>query len=112
MCWCGARAAFSTDMTAAIATTAAGIRLGVRRTPRGGRDEIGGWAVDAAGKTYLKARVAGAPEDGKANKALTALLAKHLGVAPSAVRILRGGTSRLKLVAIEGKRAALTERLA
>jgi uncharacterized protein YggU (UPF0235/DUF167 family) len=98
-------------MTAAIEPTATGIRLLVRLTPRGGRDEIGGWAVDAAGKPHLKARVAAAPEDGKANKALTALLAKHLGVANSAVRIVRGETSRLKLVAIEGNRAALTERL-
>ncbi len=54
----------------------------------------------------LKARVRAAPEDGKANAALCALLAKAFGVAPSRVRVIKGQTSRLKLVLLGGADAA------
>ena len=40
--------------------------------------------------------------DGRANDAVTALLAAHYGVAKSAVVILRGHSSRLKLVRVDG----------
>ena len=42
-----------------------------------------------------------APEDGKANAALEALLAKTLGIAKSKVRVARGATARLKSVEID-----------
>lgn len=42
------------------------------------------------------------PEDGKANAALAALVAKALGVAKSKVSVARGQTARLKTLAIEG----------
>lgn len=44
----------------------------------------------------LVARVRAKPEDGKANAAVTALLANALGIAPSKVELLRGVTSREK----------------
>ena len=74
----------------------------MRLTPSGGADKIDGRAIDAAGRTYLKARVRAAPEDGKANAALEALLAKALGVAKSKVKVARGATARLKTVEVEG----------
>ena len=74
----------------------------MRLTPSGGADRIDGCATDDAGRTYLKARVRAAPEDGKANAALEALLAKAFGVARGKVRIARGATARLKAVEIEG----------
>ncbi len=77
-------------------------RLIVRLTPSGGADRIDGCATDDAGRTYLKARVRAAPEDGKANAALEALLAKALGVAKSKVNVARGATARLKTVEVEG----------
>ena len=40
------------------------------------------------------------PEDGKANKAVIALLAKALGLPKSALSIERGDTSRLKQIRI------------
>ena len=76
--------------------------MAVRLTPSGGADRIDGCAKDAAGRIYLKARVRAAPEDGKANAALEALLAKALGVAKSQVKVARGATARLKSVAIDG----------
>ena len=48
----------------------------------------------------LKVRVTVVPEDGKANKAVIALLAKALGVSKSSVTIVRGETARDKLVQI------------
>lgn len=82
------------------------MRLAVRLTPRGGRDAIDGWAVGPDGRPYLKARVSAPPVEGEANAALTALLAKRLGVSKSAVRIANGETARLKQVEIEGVDAA------
>ena len=74
----------------------------MRLTPSGGADRIDGCATDDAGRTYLKARVRAAPEDGKANAALEALLAKAFGVAKSKVSVARGATARLKAVEIDG----------
>jgi len=78
------------------------MRLPVRVTPKGGRDAADGWALDPAGRPYLKVRVSAAPADGQANAALTAFLAKALGRPKSAVRIISGETARLKIVEIEG----------
>ena len=74
----------------------------MRLTPSGGADRIDGCASDDAGRSYLKARVRAAPEDGKANAALEAMLAKAFGVAKSKVKVARGTTARLKSVEIEG----------
>jgi uncharacterized protein YggU (UPF0235/DUF167 family) len=78
------------------------MRLAVRLTPRGGRDAIDGWASGPDGRPFLKARVAAPPVEGEANAALTALLAKSLGVSKSCVRIAAGQTGRLKSVELEG----------
>jgi uncharacterized protein YggU (UPF0235/DUF167 family) len=40
-------------------------------------------------------------EDGKANAMVQKLLAKHFGVPKSAVRIVRGTTSRMKVVEVD-----------
>ena len=76
--------------------------LAVRLTPRGGRDGADGWALDADGRPYLKARVASAPVEGEANAALILLLSKSLGVPRSAVSLARGGQSRLKRIEVAG----------
>jgi hypothetical protein len=83
-------------------------RFAVRLTPKGGRDGLDGWAEGPDGKRYLKARVAAAPEDGKANEALLRLLAKTLGIAKSKVRIVSGAASRVKMIEIEGSPALHT----
>jgi uncharacterized protein (TIGR00251 family) len=79
------------------------VRLTVRLTPNGGRDEIEGVEVDAAGVRHLKARVRAVPEDGKANKALMALVAKRFGVPKSAVGFISGETARKKILRIDGE---------
>jgi len=87
------------------------VRFRLRLTPKGGRDALEGWAADASGKMYLKARVSAPPEDGKANASLTALLARELDVAKSAIRIVSGETSRLKRIEIAGNTEALAQKL-
>jgi hypothetical protein len=82
------------------------MRLAVRVTPRGGRDSADGWTHDEAGRPVLKLRVSAAATDGQANAAVTAFLAKALGVPKSAVRILRGESARVKQLEIDGTDAA------
>ncbi|MBN2585095.1 DUF167 domain-containing protein [Patescibacteria group bacterium] len=53
--------------------------------------------VEATPEGY-RIRVTVAPEDGKANEAVIKLLAKHLGVAKSKLRVVKGATSRDKLI--------------
>lgn len=76
--------------------------LAVRLTPRGGRDAVEGWTVDADGRPYLKIRVASPPVDGAANAALIAFLAKTLRIPRSSVRLASGETARLKRLELEG----------
>lgn len=70
-------------------------RLAVRVTP-GARSE----AVDLVdGKLVVKVRAK--PEAGKANAAVVALVASALAIAPSRLRVVRGDTSREKLLRID-----------
>ena len=52
---------------------------------------------DATGTLKLKLWVTVPPEDGKANKAVLALLAKALCLPKSAVTLVRGESSRTKV---------------
>jgi hypothetical protein len=58
--------------------------------------------VDDAGRAILRLRVAAAAADGAANAAVTALVAKALGVSKSAVRLAGGQTARVKRLEIAG----------
>src|SRR5262245_3275461 len=93
------------------ATTADGVVLTVRLTPRGGRDAIDGIETSADGKVVLKARVRAAPSEGEANDALRRLIAKVVGVPPRAVNLISGHSARLKRLKIEGPPIALAEAL-
>lgn len=90
---------------------AGGVVVAVRLTPRAPRDRIAGTEILADGRTVLKARVRAVAEKGKA-KALEALLAEALGVAPSAVSVVAGRTSRLKIVAVTGETDRVLRRRA
>ncbi len=75
--------------------------FGVKVAPRASRDEVVG--VEAG---ELKVRLAAPPVEGAANAALVSLLAHRLGLAKSQVTLLRGETSRHKIVAVVGRGAA------
>jgi uncharacterized protein (TIGR00251 family) len=84
-----------------------GISVSVRVTPRGGRDDIDGIETLANGRSVVKVRVRAVAEGGEANRAVTELLAKALGVRKADVRLLSGATSRLKQIAVDGDPARL-----
>lgn len=66
--------------------------LPVRVSPRSSTSAVEGWRDGA-----LRVRVTAAPTDGRANRAVAALLAETFGVAPSAVRLVSGAAARDKL---------------
>ena len=80
-------------------------RLAVRLVPRASRDEIVGFE----GET-LRVRVTAPPVAGRANAALTRLVAKRLGVARGAVRVVAGQGSRQKVLAVDGLAAEEVRR--
>jgi len=90
---------------------AGGLSVSVRATPKGGRDAIDGVVILADGQRALKVRVRTAPTDGKANDALARVLAKSVGVPPSAVSLLQGAAGRLKTFRIGGDPATLAAAL-
>lgn len=73
------------------------VRLRIRAQPRASRTEIAGERGGA-----LKIRLAAPPVDGGANRELVRFLAKAVGVPMSAVTVVSGGSSRNKVVEIEG----------
>jgi uncharacterized protein len=84
-----------------------GVTLRVRVQPRASREGLSGERDGA-----LVVRLAAPPVEGAANEALSRFLARTLGVAPSAVRVVRGATGRNKVVSISGLDAATArERL-
>jgi uncharacterized protein (TIGR00251 family) len=91
--------------------SAQGISVALRVTPRGGRDEIDGIEMLADGRPVVKVRVRAIADGGEANRAVTELLAKALGVRKASVKILSGATSRLKQVAVDGDPGKLGETL-
>lgn len=71
--------------------------IAVKVVPRAAQDEIVGW-LDG----QLKVRVQAPPQDGRANRAVEALLAEALGLKKAAVAVAGGFTSARKRVEIAG----------
>lgn len=79
---------------------APGSVFGVHVTPKSAKNELLGWETDAAGKPWLKVKIAAPPEDGKANKELLRFLAKTWRIPKSCISLLSGDTSRHKRLKI------------
>ena len=77
--------------------TPQGTRLKLRVVPGASRDRVVGVLGDA-----LKVCVSAAPEKGKANKRIVAMLAACLGVAVRDVQVVAGETARDKQVLVVG----------
>jgi hypothetical protein len=71
-------------------------KLALKVTPRARNEGIEG--PNAAGELVVKVRAVA--EDGKANEAVIALLAKAFGIPKSRLEIARGGTNRHKVIAL------------
>lgn len=91
-----------------LAVRRAGDRLtfSVRVTPRAAANAVAG-----ARDGVLLVRVTAPPAEGRANDAVVAVLARALDLAPSEVRIERGGSSRTKLVSLPAPAEARLRRL-
>lgn len=72
-----------------------GTPFAVRVTPRASREKI------EVQEGTLRVHVTCVPEDGKANRAVTEVLARALGVARSRLTLLRGATSRDKIFRLD-----------
>ena len=72
-----------------------GAEIAVRVTPRASRERIE--VMEGAIRIYVTV----VPEDGKANAAVQALLARALGVAKSRLTLIRGQTARDKVFRVD-----------
>lgn len=78
--------------------TKKGITIEVKVEPRSSRRQITGIMDD----TILKVKLTAPPVDGSANEQLIALIAEVTGVKKSQIQIVRGLSSKRKLVEITG----------
>ncbi len=85
--------------------------LELRVQPGARKAGLAGLETRDDGRVRLKVKVTAPPEDGKANAAVAALLAKALGLARGDVVLLRGETARDKTLRLQGDPAALAARL-
>ena len=76
--------------------------LAVRVTPKASHNEVTGLYTAADGTVSLSVKVTAAPDKGRANKAVTNLLAKRLGVAKSTLTLVKGATDRNKIFQFSG----------
>ena len=83
----------------------------IRLTPKSSRDGIEGLTRLSDGRIVFTARVRAVPDKGKANAALTKLVAAWLDVPAGCVQITGGRTSRLKSVLVEGDVESLVQLL-
>ncbi len=72
-------------------------RLKLHVTPGAREEGIAGWQGQS-----LRLKVRARPEKGRANDAVLRLLAGHLGLPRARLSIVRGATSRDKLVEVAG----------
>jgi uncharacterized protein (TIGR00251 family) len=82
-----------------------GVLVAVKVVPGASRSRIAGPHGD-----LLKVHVAAPPERGRANEALCDLLAEALGVPRRAVSVVRGVSSPVKTVRVDGVSPAEAER--
>jgi|TARA_Y100000031_G_scaffold148472_1_gene184839 hypothetical protein len=69
-------------------------------------------AIELDDDGRIRVRVTAVPERGKANAAVVALIAKTLGLSKRSIAVVRGHTSRDKLIAVDGMdRDEVLERL-
>ena len=94
-----------------VAIASDGVRLWVRVRPKARRNRIDGLVPEADGGVALKVAVTAAPEDGKANAAVIALLARAWGMPKTALAVVAGASGRRKIIHLQGDPARLMQAL-
>jgi uncharacterized protein YggU (UPF0235/DUF167 family) len=88
-----------------------GVRIRVLAHPGARRDAIEGLRALADGGTALRVAVRAAAEDGKANAAIAALLAREWRVPKRSLRLVSGAADRRKSFHLSGESKALLAQL-
>ncbi|NKB59596.1 MAG: DUF167 domain-containing protein [Alphaproteobacteria bacterium] len=94
-----------------IRCVADGATAAIRLTPKAKKNRVTGTVCQADGSSALKVEVTAAPERGKANAALIALLAKAWRLPKSAFTLTMGTTNRWKTIHIAGDPDTLKQTL-
>jgi uncharacterized protein (TIGR00251 family) len=82
-------------------------KISLRVFPNAARNEVAGFTDGV-----LRVKIAAPPVEGKANKELIALLARKLGLSKGDLTIIKGYTSRNKVIVINGlSQEEITRRL-
>ncbi len=84
-------------MSDCLKSVSGGVEITVKVVPGASRERIAGLLGDA-----LKVQVSAPPEKGKANRAVTALLAEMLGVSVRDVEVIAGAISPRKVIRVRG----------
>ena len=84
-------------MSIQVTPVEGGIRMGVQVQPRASRNQIIG-EQDGC----LKVKLTAPPVEGEANQALVIFLARLLAIPKKNIKLLKGETSRHKLIEISG----------
>ena len=87
--------------------TGTGVTVSLRAQPRARRT-----ALELTAEGGLKVAVTAPPEDGKANEAIVALLARSWRLPKSAFDVLQGAAARNKTIGITGEPSMLAQRIA
>jgi uncharacterized protein len=85
--------------------------VGLRVQPRARRNRVDALVAEADGGVALKVAVTAAPEDGKANAAVIALLSKAWALPKSAFTVAVGAADRRKIIHLQGDPARLMQAL-
>ncbi|MGD9692728.1 MAG: DUF167 domain-containing protein [Phycisphaerales bacterium] len=92
-------------MAEIVSASGGGVLIRVKAVPGAKRDEISGVLGDR-----LKVRVSAAPEGGKANAAICAVIAGALGVRARDVSVVQGASGAEKVVEARGVSAEAARR--
>jgi len=88
-----------------------GLTATLRVAPKAARNAVAGLAAEPDGGVALRVSVTAAPEDGRANAAVVALLAKEWRLAKSRIAVVAGATDRRKRIHIAGDPGELLNSL-
>jgi uncharacterized protein len=88
-----------------VQETPDGVLISVWAKPRASKSRVLGRREDGKGETQLEVALAAPPVDGAANQELLDFLARLLQVGRSRLVLVRGDSSRLKVVRVSGIRA-------
>jgi len=84
-------------------------QLTCRVTPNARRSEVLGWGADEKGRHVLLIKLGAPPVEGKANTELLRFLAETLGCNRGSLTLLRGESSRVKVVELPAEVLAKLE---